>query len=80
MGEESHAISVETEIVPERGLWAVDIIVIFTDGVVRRRVDTYKTEALAKISATYIKRAAERDISTPSGGTTPLQPPEQQAD
>lgn len=68
MGEESHALGVETEIVPERGQWAVDIVVIFTDGVVRRRVQTYRTEALAKISASYIKRAAERDIPGPING------------
>lgn len=68
MGEESHAIGVETEVIPERGQWAVDIIVIFDDGVVRRRVDTYRTEKLAKISASYIKRAAERDIPGPLNG------------
>lgn len=60
------ALSVETVIVPEKGLWAVDIIVIFPDGVVRRRIDTYRTETLAKISAKYIRRAAEREL--PSNG------------
>jgi hypothetical protein len=65
---EGHAVSVETEVIPEKGLWAVDIVVIFTDGVVRRRVDTYRTKALATISAKYIKRAAERDISGPING------------
>lgn len=68
MGEESQAIGVETEVIPERGQWAVDIIVIFDDGVVRRRVDTYRTENLARISASQIKRAAERDIPGPLNG------------
>jgi len=68
MGEDNHAIGVETGVIPERGQWAVDIIVIFNDGVVRRRVDTYRTEALAKISASHIKRAAERDIPGPLNG------------
>lgn len=68
MDEENHAISVETEVIPERGRWAVDIVVLFTDGVVRRRVDTYKSEALATISAKYIKRAAEREIPGPING------------
>ncbi len=62
------AVGVETEIVPERGQWAVDIIVIFTDGVVRRRIATYRTEALARISASYIRRAAERDTPGPLNG------------
>lgn len=62
------ALSVETVVVPVKGQWAVDIIVIFTDGVVRRRVDTYRTEALAKISANYIRRAAERDLPGPLNG------------
>lgn len=68
MAEESHALGVETEVIPERGQWAVDIIVIFTDGVVRRRVDTYRTQALAAIAAKNIKRAAERDIPGPLNG------------
>jgi hypothetical protein len=62
------ALGVETEIVKERGQWAVDIIVFFADGVVRRRIATYRTEALAKISANLIKRAAERDIPGPLNG------------
>ena len=62
------ALGVETEIVAERGLWAVDIIVFFADGVVRRRITTYRTEALARISASYIKRAAEREIPGPLYG------------
>ncbi|HTY71652.1 MAG TPA: hypothetical protein VMI11_04410 [Actinomycetes bacterium] len=62
------AIGVEVEVVPERGQWAVDIIVIFDDGVVRRRIQTYRTERLARISAGYIKRGAERDISGPING------------
>ena len=68
MAEESHAIGVETEVIPERGQWAVDIIVVFTDGVVRRRVETYRTQARATIAAKLIKRAAERDIPGPING------------
>jgi hypothetical protein len=33
--------------------------------VVRRRIATYRTEKLAKVSASSIKRAAERDIPGP---------------
>ena len=62
------ALGVETEIVPERGQWAVDIIVFFADGVVRRRIATYRTKKLAKVSASSIKRAAERDIPGPLYG------------
>jgi hypothetical protein len=56
------ALGVETVIVPDRGLWAVDIVVVFNDGVVRRRIQTYRSEKLAQISAGYIKRGAEREI------------------
>jgi hypothetical protein len=62
------ALGVETEVVPERGQWAVDIIVFFADGVVRHRIATYRTESLAEISASSIKRAAERDIPGPRNG------------
>jgi hypothetical protein len=57
-----HASAVETVVVPDRGQWAVDIVVFFPDGVVRKRIATYRTETLARISATCIRRGAERDI------------------
>jgi hypothetical protein len=56
------ALGVETVVVPDRGQWAVDIVVVFSDGIVRRRIQTYRTENLAIISAGYIRRGAERDI------------------
>lgn len=62
------AIGVETVVVPERGQWAVDIVVVFADGVVRRRIATYRTEKLAQISAHCIRRGAERDIEGPING------------
>jgi hypothetical protein len=62
------ALGVETVITPERGQWAVDIVVLFPDGMVRRRIATYRTEALARISASCIKRGAERDIDGPING------------
>lgn len=60
---------VETEIVLERGQWAVDIIVLCDDGIVRKRIQTYRTEKMARIAADLIKRAAERDIAGPVNGT-----------
>jgi len=65
---QERALGVETVVVPERGQWAVDIVVIFPDEVVRRRIATYRTEALATISANCIRRAAERDIPGPLYG------------
>ncbi len=62
------ATAVETVVVPERGQWAVDIIVFFPDEVVRRRIATYRTETLARISASCIRRGAERDIPGPLNG------------
>lgn len=62
------AVGVETVVVPERGQWAVDIVVFFPNDVVRRRIATYRTEALAQISAQCIRRGAERDIEGPFYG------------
>ena len=58
----SQARSVDTVVFEENGRWVVDLVVIMDDGVVRRRIDSYHTERLARIHARYIKRGAERDI------------------
>ncbi|AMO62900.1 Uncharacterised protein [Mycolicibacterium phlei] len=62
------ALSVDTVVVEVRGQWAVDIIVVFADGIVRKRIETYRTKNLAEIAAKLIKRAAERDIKGPLNG------------
>lgn len=62
------ALDVQTVVVPEHGRWAVEIVVVFADGVVRHRIDTHPTEARARISASLIKRGAERDIRGPLYG------------
>lgn len=62
------ALAVETVVVEEHGRWAVDIIVVFADGVVRKRIDTHNTKARAELSARLIKRAAERDLRGPLNG------------
>ena len=62
------ALSVDTVLVEERGRWAVDIVVVFADGIVRKRIDTHPTKARAELSARMIKRAAERDIRGPLNG------------
>jgi hypothetical protein len=62
------ALDVETVVVEERGRWAVEVIVVFADGVVRKRIDTHPTKARAELSARLIKRAAERDLRGPLNG------------
>lgn len=62
------ALSVDTVVSEERGRWAVDIVVVFADGIVRKRIDTHPTKARAELSARLIKRAAERDIRGPLNG------------
>lgn len=62
------ALAVDTVVSEERGRWAVDIVVVFADGVVRKRIDTHPTKARAELSARMIKRAAERDIRGPLNG------------
>lgn len=61
-------LDVQTLVVPERGRWVVEIVVVFADGVVRTRVDTFPTEARAQLSANLIRRAAERDLRGPLNG------------
>jgi len=56
------AFDVDTVVVPDRGQWAVEIVVVFEDEVVRKRIQTYRTERLALISADLIKRTARRDL------------------
>lgn len=58
--DEAH--DVQTVVVEERGRWAVEIVVVFADGVVRKRINTHATKARAELAADLIKRAAERDI------------------
>jgi hypothetical protein len=62
------AYAVEAEVVPDRGQWAVELVVFFADEIVRKRIATYRTERLARISADLLKRTAERDISGPLHG------------
>ncbi len=62
------AEGVETFVFPERGRWVVEIAVVFPDGVVRHRIDTFHTERRAEIAAGLIKRAAERELRGPLNG------------
>ena len=61
MGAEQ-ALDVQTVVVEENGRWAVDIVVVFADGVVRKRINTHATKARAELAADLIRRAANRDI------------------
>lgn len=62
------ALDVQTVVTEEHGRWAVDIIVVFADGVVKKRIDTHATKRRAELSAGLIKRAAERNIRGPLNG------------
>ncbi|HJT03775.1 MAG TPA: hypothetical protein VJ757_09125 [Pseudonocardiaceae bacterium] len=67
-GAADNALGVDTLVYLEKGRWAVDISVLFRDGVVRHRIETYPTKKRAEISARLIKRAAERDLRGPLYG------------
>lgn len=71
MADSAHragAIGVDTVVICERGQWVVEIVVMMPDGVVRERVGTYTSEAVARLSASYIRRGADRDIAGPVNG------------
>ncbi len=57
-----NAHDVQTVVVEDRGRWAVEIVVVFDDGVVRKRINTHATKARAELAADLIRRAADRDI------------------
>jgi len=54
------ALTVDTAVIEECGLWAVDIVVVFADGIVCERIDTHRSKDRAELAASLIKRAAER--------------------
>lgn len=56
------ALDVATVVVEEDGRWVVEIVVVFADGVVRKRINSHSTKARADLAADLIKRTAERDI------------------
>ena len=56
------AHDVQTFVVEDRGHWAVEVAVVFADGVVRKRINTHRTRERAELAADLIKRAAERNI------------------
>jgi len=62
------AYAVWTVVVEERGQFAVDIVVVFADGVVRKRINTHRTRRRAELAAGRIRRAAERDLKGPGNG------------
>ncbi len=64
-GSTDEALEVQTVVVEERGQWAVEIVVVFADGVVRSRINTYPTRVRAELAANLIKRGAERDVRGP---------------
>lgn len=47
---------------PEDGQWAVYLTVIFSDGVVRRRIAQYHTLKRAEIAAKLYERSADRNL------------------
>lgn len=57
-----NAISADTSIELEDGQWSVFVNVFFEHEIVRKRIATYRTKALAEIAASAIARAANRQI------------------
>ena len=62
------AVAVDTIVSEARGRWVVEIVVVFPDGVVRRRINDYPTERHARIAADWVRRSADRSIEGPLNG------------
>ena len=56
------ALDVQTVVIEENGRWFIDIVVVFADGVVRKRINSHSTKARAELAADLIRRTADRDI------------------
>jgi hypothetical protein len=52
---------VSTEVVEERGRFIVVLDVVFEDGVVRHRLQSYHTRAKAELAARIVRATADRD-------------------
>lgn len=59
-----HAIAVETYVEERNGRWVVEIAVIFPDEAVRKTINDYPTKRHAEVAASWMKRAAQRDLPT----------------
>lgn len=67
-GFNDEALTVDTVIINEKGQWVVYMDVIFWDETVRRRIQAYPTRRQAEIAASWMKRAAQRNLpQAPSG-------------
>ena len=58
---------VSTEVIEERGQFTVVLDVVFDDGAVRHRINTYHSRAKAELAARIVRATAERD-HRPDGG------------
>ena len=52
---------VSTEVIEERGRFVVVLDVVFADGAVRHRLNSYHTRAKAELAAKIVRSTAERD-------------------
>ncbi len=53
-------ISFDAVVVAERGRWWVEVIALYPDGVVRRRIRDYARQTQAEVAARMIQRGALR--------------------
>jgi hypothetical protein len=65
---DAEPLATETYVTEQSGRWIVEIVVIFPDEAIRRTVNNYPSRHQAEIAASWIKRAAARDIKGPTYG------------
>lgn len=64
--DESSAV-LGAEVTHDREGWWVELVVGFSDEVVRRRIGPYLSQQQALVAADHIRRAAGRDAPPPTG-------------
>lgn len=62
------AMLVQSEVLRERGMWVVYLEVWFDDGIERKEVGAYPSEAKARLAARWMTWAARREMSPPTTG------------
>ncbi len=61
MSQEDHELFVSTDVLEEAGRYTVVMDVVFPDGAVRHRLQSYHTRSRAEAAAKMFYRTAERE-------------------
>jgi hypothetical protein len=67
-GFDRNALRAYARIEREAGMWVVYLEILFTDGVLRKRIAAYPSREKAEMAAHWMGRIADRDLDGPPTG------------